>query len=84
MATVPVPRPPRISASERARQLALVRSAIDLIAAGGADRVTLVGLRSAERVLPQAQALSEAAGLSARATWLPDGDGCDIIVEDLQ
>ena len=84
MATATVPRAARVSARDLARSLDLVRSAIDLIASGGADRVTLVGLRGAERVLPQAQALSEAAGLFARATWREDTEGCDIVVEDLR
>jgi hypothetical protein len=84
MATVTVPRAARISTRDLARSLQLVRSAIDLIAAGGADRVTLVGLHGAERILPQAQSLSHAAGLSARASWRPNEAGCDITVEDLR
>jgi hypothetical protein len=66
------------------QDLHLVRSAIDLIAAGGARRVTLVGIRGAERLLPRAQALSAEAGLSARGIWQPDGLSCDIAVEDVR
>jgi hypothetical protein len=84
MATATAPRAGRISTRDLARSLELVRSAIDLIAGGGADRVTLVGLHGAEKILPQAQALSHAAGLFARATWRPDEAGCDITVEDLR
>jgi hypothetical protein len=73
-----------ISAADLARDLELVRSAIELIAAGSADRVTLVGLRGAERVLPQAQTLSREAGLSARAVWPANGEGCDIAVEGIR
>jgi hypothetical protein len=73
-----------ISAADLERNLDLVRSAIELITAGSADRVTLVGLRGAERVLPQAQTLSRRAGLSARAVWLANGEGCDIAVEGIR
>lgn len=73
-----------ISAADLSRDLELVRSAIELVAAGGAERVTLVGLRAAERVLPQAQHLSREAGLSARAIWPASGGGCDIAVEDMR
>jgi hypothetical protein len=73
MATVP---------GDLARNLGLVRAAIDLIASGGAERITLVGLTSSARVLPEAQALSHAAGLQARAEWHPGDDGCDITVEE--
>ena len=62
-------------------ELDLVRGAIDLIVGGGASRVTLVGMTSAERLLPRAQSLSSEAGLAARAIWHPDGGGCDIAVE---
>lgn len=61
--------------------LSQVRSAIDLIVSGTARRVTLVGLPSAERLLPQAQVLCADAGLTARALRRADGDGCDIAVE---
>ena len=44
-------------------------------------RVTLVGLRGAERLLPRAQALCAEAGLTARGIWRPDGLDCDIAVE---
>jgi hypothetical protein len=74
MATVP---------SDLARNLDLVRAAIDLIASGSAERITLVGLTGSARVLPQAQALSRLAGLRARAEWHPGDNGCDITVEGL-
>ena len=58
-----------------------VRSAIDLIVAGGAQKVTLIGFHDAERLLPIAQAMSAEAGLTARAVWPSDDTGCDITVE---
>jgi hypothetical protein len=65
-------------------ELAQVRSAIDLITSGTARRVTLVGLRGAERLLPRAQVLAADAGLTARAVRHGDGTGCDIAVEPIR
>jgi hypothetical protein len=84
MATAVVTRETPITAGDLARNLQLVRAAIDLIASGGANRVTLVGLRGAERTLPGAQSLSLAAGLRARAAWHASDDGCDITLEGLR
>lgn len=61
--------------------LGLVRGAIDLISAGGADRVTLINLTAAERILAQAHALGFERGVVVRALWRDDRDGCDIAVE---
>lgn len=61
-----------------------IRSAIDLIVSGGAQRVTLIGFQDAERLLPIAQAMCDEAGLTARARWPSDGSGCDIIVEAIR
>ncbi|HJT64572.1 MAG TPA: hypothetical protein VJ839_07375 [Candidatus Limnocylindria bacterium] len=75
--------PISIGAQITERDLALqhVRSAIDLILAGEAQRVTLIGFPDAERLLPIAQAMSAEAGLTARAVWPSDGTGCDIAFE---
>jgi hypothetical protein len=59
----------------------LVRGAIGLIANGGARRVTLVKLHSAEHILMAAQALAREQGVIVRAMWRASGDGCDIAVE---
>jgi hypothetical protein len=84
MATAAAPRDPGTTAADLAQDLELVRAAIALILGGGADRVTLIGLRAAERLLPQAQTLSLAAGLRARAAWHPGEPGCDITVEGIR
>lgn len=63
-------------------ELDLIRAAIVLIESGAASRVTLVATRSAERILPQAQALATA-GVIVRATWRPELDACDIVVEPI-
>jgi hypothetical protein len=84
MASTTIPFAQGSAARDFEEDLHLVRSAIDLITGGGARRVTLVGLRGSERLLPRAQALSAEAGLSARAIWHLDGLGCDIAVEDVR
>jgi hypothetical protein len=61
--------------------LLLVRGAIGLITSGGARRVTLVAVRSAEAILPGAQAEAREHGVIVRAVWRQDGIGCDIAVE---
>jgi hypothetical protein len=84
MATAAAPREPRLTAGDLEQDLDLVRAAISLIAAGGADRITLIGLKGAERVLPRAQALCLEAGLRARAERHPGDAGCDILVEGIR
>lgn len=76
---IPIPLVPTIADPDPALQH--VRSAIALIVAGGAQRVTLIGFLAAERLLPIAQILTAEAGLTARAVWQPDGTGCDITIE---
>ena len=76
-----IPIPLGATITDREPIVQHVRSAIDLIAAGGAQRVTLIGFPGAERLLPRAQILAAEAGLTARAVWQPDGTGCDISVE---
>ena len=61
----------------------LVRGAIDLVARGGARRVTLVAVRFAEAILPDAQALAREHGVIVRAMWRGDGTGSDIAVEPI-
>jgi len=73
-----MPHPP-VTAAEH--DLLLVRGAIDLIANGGARRVTLVAVHSAEAILPEAQAVAREHGVIVRAVWREDGVGCDIAVE---
>jgi len=61
--------------------LLLVRGAIDMIASGGALRVTLLAVHSAEAILPEAQAVARERGVIVRAIWREGGVGCDIAVE---
>jgi hypothetical protein len=64
-------------------ELHLVRGAIDLIASGGARRVTLVAMQVAEAILPAAQALAREQGVVVRAVWRQAGTRCDIAVEPI-
>jgi len=80
---IPAAAHPRTRAQSRIveHDLGLVRGAIDLISAGGADRVTLVNLTAAERILAQAHAMGFERGVVVRALWRDDRQGCDIAVE---
>lgn len=64
-------------------ELHLVRGAIDVIASGGARRVTLVAMRAAQAILPEAQALAGEQGVIVRAIWRGSDDLCDIAVEQV-
>lgn len=64
-----------------AHELTLVQSSITLLAGGGAQRVTVSGLRFGERILPIAQSSARAYGVVARPLWHALDDGCDIAVE---
>jgi hypothetical protein len=57
----------------------LVRSAIALLAAGGARRITLVGLPLDNQALREIGSLVRANGMAMRA--VPGNVGCDITVE---
>jgi hypothetical protein len=60
-------------------QLDLVRSAIALLASGGASRVTLVNLAVSEGTLREASGLARASGMLLRSA--SRGTGSDITVE---
>ena len=57
----------------------LIRSAVALLASGGARRVTLVGLPLDEDALRDAGTLVRAGGMVMRA--VPGQIGCDVTVE---
>ncbi len=63
------------------RELRLVCSSVSLVAAGGARRVTHVGLGFAARILPDAQAFGRAEGVVVRAR--PASPRWDIVVEPI-
>jgi len=57
------PRPIRLPIVDFDRELADVAVAIQLVATGGARRVTLSGLLRCEEIAPDALALAQAAGV---------------------
>jgi hypothetical protein len=62
-------------------ELSLVESSIALVVGGDARRVTVSGLRYAERILPIAQSSARVHGVVVRALWHALDDGCAIAVE---
>lgn len=64
-------------------EISLIDSSIALLAAGDAVRVTLTGLRFAERILPTAQRSARARDVVARPLWRTGGGSCDIALEPL-
>lgn len=60
-------------------ELALVRSALALLANGGARRITLVGLSHAAEILPEVRARARAHGMILRP--IQRQAGCDIAIE---
>ena len=72
-ATAPEPSP------DREHQLDLVRSAIALLAAGGARRVTLVNLALSDGTLREASLLARTSGMLLRVA--SRGAGSEITVE---
>lgn len=67
------------TSTDAEHQLDLVRSAIALVAGGGAPRVTLVNLALSEGTLREAGLLARASGMLLRVA--SHGNGSDITVE---
>jgi len=65
--------------SDREHQLDLIRTALDLMATGGATRITLVGLRVDLGLVQEASILAREAGLRLQVTR--DGSGGDVLPE---
>ena len=62
-------------------EISLIDSSIEMLAAGAANRVTLTGLRFAERIFPVAQCSASTRDVAVRLLWRHDGVGCDIALE---
>jgi hypothetical protein len=69
----------RASAPNEEHQLDLIRSAVALLAAGGARRVTLIGLTLDSQSLSEVGSLVRGNGMAMRA--MPGHVGYDITIE---
>ncbi len=77
--SMPLPAEP----SSADRELALVCSSVNLVAAGAARRVTHVGLRYGADIFGSAQAVARRHGVIVRVRWYPDRRDCDMTVEPI-
>ena len=62
-------------------EMNLVREAIAMVAAGGAQRVVLGGLRFGEELLTPGRGLAAEAGVRLVPLWMADDAGADIAIE---
>ena len=74
-------RATRSRTTAQARELMLAREAIALVAAGGAPRVVVAGIRFGETILDDAQRLALDAGVRVKPIRRPEGNGADLVVE---
>jgi hypothetical protein len=63
------------------RELAMIRQAIDMVASGGAPRVTLGGLRFGEQLLGRARRLGAVSGVRVVPLYSTDEAGADLMME---
>jgi hypothetical protein len=73
--------PVGVTEGQIARELEMVRSAIAMVVAHAAPRVTVAGIRFGEEILPEARPYARAQGVEVRPLWHIDDTGCDIVVE---
>jgi len=79
MEIVKPPVDPAIPALDH--ELGLVRSAIAMVASGGAPSVSLGGLQFGEQLIEPARALALEAGVRIVPIWTSDEGGADMRVE---
>jgi hypothetical protein len=65
------------------RELGIVRSAIELVASGGAPRVALGSLRFAEQLIRPARRMALGRGVRIVPQWNIDESGAGLVVERL-
>lgn len=63
------------------QELELIRTAIAMVASGGAPRVVVASLRFGDQILPRAQVLASASGLVATPQWTLDRNQHSIAIE---
>ena len=66
------------------REVELISGAIDMVAAGGAPAITLVGLEFGAAVIDAWSDRATAAGVTLEPLWHADDSGCDIRVHRAQ
>lgn len=66
------------------REVELISGAIDMVAAGGAPGITLVGLEFGAAVIQAWADRATAAGVTLEPLWHADDSGCDIRVHRIQ
>ena len=59
--------------------LVSVRAAIEVVAGGGATRITVHAV-DATQILPAARVIARAAGVRIEPAWSPDDAGVDLVV----
>jgi hypothetical protein len=62
------------------REVALLMSAVDLVAAGGAPSATVSGLRLCEVVMDVVRPTAHTRGVMLEPLWTADEAGCDVRV----
>ncbi len=62
-------------------ELETVRSAVSMVASGGAPRVWVAGLRFGDQLVEPARRMAEAAGVRVYPEWSADESGAAIVVE---
>ncbi len=62
------------------REVALLTSAVDLVAAGGAPSATVSGLHLCEVVMDVVRPTADARGVMLEPLWTADEAGCDVRV----
>jgi hypothetical protein len=65
----------------RDREMQLIREAIAMVAAGGALRVVVAGIRFGEVLLEPARRLALESGVRLTPLWTADGARADVAVE---
>jgi hypothetical protein len=73
---------PNDSSVERrlAQELHELSAAIEMVAGGTADRMSLAGLRFGEQVLERLRDEAELRGVTLEPRWWQEDEGCDIVV----
>ncbi len=78
------PPSPRAFQETLDREVALLLSAVDLVAAGGAPSTTVAGLRLCETVIEVVRPEALDRGVRLEPLWNADESGCDVRVRRLE